>query len=72
MMKKDYADKSWVHQDLDAHSHEHEVNTYVKIGRLTLIASVLAGMLISLGLLIISTTNADSGVTTTTEYEVSE
>jgi urea transporter len=72
MMKKDYADKSWVHQDLDAHWHEHEVNTYVKIGRLTLIASVLAGMLISLGLLIISTTNADSGVTTTTEYEVSE
>ncbi len=71
-MKKDYADKSWVHQDLDAHWHEHEVNTYVKIGRLTLIASVLAGMLISLGLLIISTTNADSGVTTTTEYEVSE
>jgi urea transporter len=62
MMKKDYADKSWVHQDLDAHWHEHEVNTYVKIGRLTLIASVLAGMLISLGLLIISTTNADSGV----------
>ena len=61
-MKKDYADKSWVHQDLDAHWHEHEVNTYVKIGRLTLIASVLAGMLISLGLLIISTTNADSGV----------
>ena len=65
-MKKDYADKSWVHQDLDAHWHEHEVNTYVKIGRLTLIASVLEGMLISLGLLIISTTNADSGVTTTT------
>jgi len=72
MMKKDYADKSWAHQDLDAHWHEHEVNTYVKIGRLTLIASVLAGMLISLGLLIISTTNADSGVTTTTEYEVPE
>ena len=72
MMKKDYADKSWIHEDLDAHWHEHEVNTYVKIGRLTLIASVLAGMLISLVSLIVPTANAGIIVTTTTEYEVSE
>jgi hypothetical protein len=71
-MKKDYADKSWIHEDLDAHWHEHKVNAYVKIGRLTLIASVLAGMLISLVLLIVPTANAGIIVTTTTEYEVSE
>ena len=43
-MKKDYADKSWIHADLDAHWHEQEVNAYVKIVRLTLIPSVLAAM----------------------------
>ena len=69
-MKKDYADKSWIHEDLEAHWHEQEANAYVKIGRLTLIASVLAGMLISLVLLIVPTANAGIVVTTTTEYEV--
>ena len=52
MMKKDYADKSWILEDLDAHWHEHEINTYVKIGRLSLITLVLAGILISFILLI--------------------
>jgi hypothetical protein len=72
MMKKDYADKSWIHEDLDAHWHEQEVNAYVKIGRLTLIASVLAGMLISLVLLIVPTVDAGIVVTTMTGHEVSE
>jgi len=70
MMKKDYADKSWVQADLDTHWHEHEINTYIKIGRLTLIASVLAGILISLALLIMPTAKAGTVVTIITGYEV--
>jgi hypothetical protein len=38
MMKIDYADKSWVQEELDTHWHEHEIDAYVKIGRLALIA----------------------------------
>lgn len=38
MMKIDYADKSWVQEELDAHWHDHEIDAYVKIGRLALIA----------------------------------
>ena len=72
MMKKDYADKSWILEDLDAHWHEHEINTYVKIGRLSLITLVLAGILISIILLIIPTTNAATVMTTITSYEVSQ
>jgi len=72
MMKKDYADKSWILEDLDAHWHEHEINTYVKIGRLSLITLVLAGILISFILLIIPTTNAATVMTTITSYEVSQ
>ena len=70
MMKKDYADKSWILEDLDAHWHEHEINTYVKIGRLSLITLVLAGILISFILLIIPTTNAVNAMTTITGHEV--
>jgi hypothetical protein len=72
MMKKDYADKSWILEDLDAHWHEHEINAYVKIGRLSLITLVLAGILISFILLIIPTTNAATVMTTITSYEVSQ
>lgn len=72
MMKKDYADKSWILEDLDAHWHEHEINAYVKIGRLSLITLVLAGLLISFILLIIPTTNAATVMTTITSYEVSQ
>ena len=72
MMKKDYADKSWILEDLDAHWHEPEINTYVKIGRLSLITLVLAGILISFILLIIPTTNAATVMTTITSYEVSQ
>ena len=72
MMKKDYADKSWVLEDLDAHWHEHEINAYVKIGRLSLITLVLAGILISFILLIIPTSNAATAMTTITSYEVSQ
>ena len=72
MMKKDYADKSWILEDLDAHWHEHEINTYVKIGRLSLITLVLAVILISFILLIIPTTNAATVMTTITSYEVSQ
>jgi hypothetical protein len=72
MMKKDYADKSWILEDLDAHWHEHEINTYVKIGRLSLITLVLARILISFILLIIPTTNAATVMTTITSYEVSQ
>ena len=72
MMKKDYADKSWILEDLDAHWHEHEINDYVKIGRLSLITLVLAGILISFILLIIPTTNAATVMTTITSYEVSQ
>ena len=72
MMKKDYADKSWILEDLDAHWHEHEINAYVKIGRLSLITLVLAGILISFILLIIPTTNAVTVMTTITSYEVSQ
>ncbi|MFA5925212.1 MAG: hypothetical protein WC856_28730 [Methylococcaceae bacterium] len=70
MMKKDYADKSWVQKELDAHWHEHEIDAYVKIGRLTLIASVLTGILISLVLLIMPTDKASTVVTTITRYKV--
>jgi len=70
MMKKDYADKSWVQEELDAHWHEHEIDAYVKIGRLTLIGSVLTGILISLVLLIMPTAKASTVVTTITGYEV--
>jgi hypothetical protein len=35
MIKKDYADKSWIQADLVTYWHEHEINSYVKIGRLT-------------------------------------
>lgn len=72
MMKKNYADKSWILEDLDAHWHEHEINTYVKIGRLSLITLVLARILISFILLIIPTTNAATVMTTITSYEVSQ
>ena len=72
MMKIDYADKSWILEDQDAHWHEHEINTYVKIGRLSLITLVLAGILISFILLIIPTTNAATVMTTITSYEVSQ
>ena len=72
MMKKDYADKSWILEDLDAHWHEHEINAYVKIGRLSLITLVLAGILISFILLIIPTTNSATVMTTITSYEVSQ
>ena len=72
MMKKDYADKSWILEDLDAHWHEHEINAYVKIGRLSLITLVLAGILISFILLIIPTSNAATAMTTITSYEVSQ
>ena len=72
MMKKDYADKSWILEDLDARWHEHEINAYVKIGRLSLITLVLAGILISFILLIIPTTNAATVMTTITSYEVSQ
>lgn len=72
MMKKDYADKSWILEDLDAHWHEHEINAYVKIGRLSLITLVLAGILISFILLIIPTTNAATVMTTITSYELSQ
>ena len=71
-MKKDYADKSWILEDLDAHWHEHEINAYVKIGRLSLITLVLAGILISFILLIIPTTNAATVMTTITSYELSQ
>jgi len=71
-MKKDYADKSWILEDLDAHWHEHEINAYVKIGRLSLITLVLAGILISFILLIIPTTNAANAMTTITGHEVSK
>lgn len=70
MMKKDYADKSWILEDLDAHWHEHEINAYVKIGRLSLITLVLAGILISLVLLIIPTTRATTVSTTKAGYEL--
>ena len=70
MMKKDYADKSWVQEELDAHWHEHEFDAYVKIGRLTLIASVLTGILISLMLLIMPMAKGNSVVTSTTGHEV--
>jgi len=70
MMKKDYADKSWVQEELDAHWHEHEIDAYVKIGRLTLIASVLTGILISLVLLIMPMAKGNSVVTSTTGHEV--
>ena len=70
MMKKDYADKSWVQEELDAHWHEHEIDAYVKIGRLTLIASVLTGTLISLVLLIMPMAKGNSVVTSTTGHEV--
>jgi len=69
-MKKDYADKSWVQEELDAHWHEHEIDAYVKIGRLTLIASVLTGILISLVLLIMPMAKGNSVVTSTTGHEV--
>ena len=69
-MKKNYADKSWILEDLDAHWHEHEINAYVKIGRLSLITLVLAGILISFILLIIPTTNAANAMTTITGHEV--
>ena len=72
MMQKDYADKSWILEDLDAHWHEHEINAYVKIGRLSLITLVLAGILISFILLIIPTTNAATVMTTITSYELSQ
>ena len=72
MMKKDYADKSWILENLDAHWHEHEINAYVKIGRLSLITLVLAGILISFILLIIPTTNAANAMTTITGHEVSK
>ena len=72
MMKKNYADKSWILEDLDAHWHEHEINAYVKIGRLSLITLVLAGILISFILLIIPTTNAANAMTTITGHEVSK
>ena len=56
---------------LDTHWHEHEINAYVKIGRLTLIASVSAGILISLALLLITpTAKAGTVATTITGYEV--
>jgi len=70
MMKKDYADKSWVQEELDAHWHEHEIDAYVKIGRLTLIASVLTGTLISLVLLIMPMAKGNSVVTSITGHEV--
>ena len=70
MMKIYYADKSSIQADLDTHWHEHEINAYVKIGRLTLIASVLTGILISLALLIMPTAKASTVVTTITGYEV--
>ena len=70
MMKKDYADKSWVQEELDAHWHEHEFDAYVKIGRLTLIASVLTGILISLVLLIMPMAKGNPVVTSTTGHEV--
>jgi len=71
-MKKNYADKSWILEDLDAHWHEHEINPYVKICRLSLITLVLAGILISFILLIIPTTNAANAMTTITGHEVSK
>ena len=70
MIKKDYADKSWIQADLVTYWHEHEINAYVKIGRLTLIGSVLTGILISLVLLIMPTAKASTVVTTITGYEV--
>ena len=70
MMKIYYADKSSIQADLDTHWHEHEINAYVKIGRLTLIASVLTGILISLALLTMPTAKAGTVVTTITGYEV--
>jgi hypothetical protein len=70
MMKKDYANKSWIQEDLDAHWHEHEVDAYVKKGRLAIIASVLTGILISLVLLIMPMVKAGVVETTTTGYEV--
>ena len=72
MMKKNYADKSWILEGLDAHWHEHEINPYVKVGRLSLITLVLAGILISFILLIIPTTNAANAMTTITGHEVSK
>jgi len=71
-MKKNYADKSWILEDLDAHWDEHEINPYVKICRLSLITLVLAGILISFILLIIPTTNAANAMTTITGHEVSK
>jgi len=70
MMKKDYANKSWIQEDLDAHWHEHEVDAYGKKGRLAIIASVLTGILISLVLLIVPMVKAGVVETTLTRYEV--